>query len=210
MEILEWWNLIFLLPAFTAVLYVLLLALGVMPFDDLELDIDAPDDGDGLDLLGILGLGRVPLSLTLVCFSLLWGIIGLFAVRFFTGVWTEPILFIWPALATALVGAFVLTAILGRALGPFMPRTESYGATTAELVGRLAETRYAVSAAAGTVQVYDQHGTLHEVSARVLPGEPAIPAGTRVVLWRYDDAAGSYLVTQDDAFTTLGNGLPAA
>jgi hypothetical protein len=205
-EILEWWNLIFLLPAFAAVLYVLLLAIGVMPFDDIGLDVDAPDDGDGLDLLGVLGLGRVPLSLTLVCFGLLWGIIGLFAVRFLSAIWTAPNVFIWPALAIALLGSFLLTAVLGRMLSPLMPRTESYGAAAAELVGRLAETRYAVSAAGGSVQVYDQHGTLHEVSARVLPGEPAIPAGTRVVLWRYDAAAGSYLVTQDDAF----NGLPAA
>ena len=95
-------------------------------------------------------------------------------------------------------------------LGRIMPRSESYGAGARELVGRLAEARYAITATGGTVLVYDQYGSLHEVPARVLPGDVPIPAGARVILFRYDDVAGSYLVTQDDAFDSLESGLPAA
>jgi len=209
-ELLEWWNLIFLLPAALAVLYMLLLAMGALSFEGLDVDFDAPGDADGIDLLGLLGLGRMPLSLLLVFFGLLWGIVWWLAVGFFRGIWPEPGVFIWPSLAVALVGALALTAVAARLLGPLMPRTESFGAGARELVGRLAETRYAVSEVAGTVQVHDQYGTLHEVPARVLPGEAAIPAGTRVVLWRFDETTGSYLVTQDDSFEAPARKLPAA
>ncbi|MCA9877600.1 MAG: DUF1449 family protein [Thermomicrobiales bacterium] len=206
MEILEWWNLIFLLPALAAVLFVLLLAVGAMPVDDIGIDVDVDADDGGHDLLSVLGLGRVPLSIVLITFCLLWGSIGWFAVHAFSARWPEPGVFIWPSLAAALLGAGGLTRLTTGLLARVMPRTESYGAGARELVGRLAETRYAVSTTAGSVQVHDQYGTLHEVPARILPGETPIPAGARVVLWRYDEAAGAYLVTQDDAF----NSLPAA
>jgi YqiJ-like protein len=210
MEILEWWNLIFLLPALTAVLYVLLLAVGGAALDHGGHDFHADVGGDAEhDLLSVLGLGRVPLSLILVSFSMLWGIIGWFAVRAFSTIWTEPGTFVWPSLAVALLGAALLTRVMSGLLGRIMPRTESYGAGARELVGRLAEARYAITATGGSVQVYDQHGSLHEVPARVLPGDAPISAGARVVLFRYDDVTGSYLVTQDDAFDSLIGGLPA-
>jgi hypothetical protein len=210
-ELLEWWNLIFLLPALAAVLYVLLLAVGAAPVDDAGFDFDADVDGDGgHDLLSVLGLGRVPLSLILVSFCMLWGIIGWFAMRAFSTIWPEPGTFIWPSLAAALLGAAILTRVMTSLLGRIMPRTESYGAGAQELVGRLAEARYAITTTGGTVQVYDQHGSLHEVPARVVPGDAPIPAGARVILFRYDSVAGSYLVTQDDAFDSLMGGLPPA
>lgn len=216
MELLEWWNLIFLLPAGAAVLYVLLLAVGALPFDDVGLHFDAhaghadhdlPGDHD---LLGILGVGRVPISIVLISFSLLWGVIGWFASHAFRSIWPDPAAFFWPSLLVALAGAFGLTRVMTRLLGRIMPGTESYGSGARELIGRMAEARYPISATGGSVQVYDQHGTLHEVPARVLTGEALIPAGARVVLWRFDDATGSYLVTQDDALYGVGSGLPAA
>ncbi len=209
-ELLEWWNLIFLLPAAAAVLYVLLLAVGALPFDDLGLDVDTHDADGGHDLLGILGVGRVPISVVFISFSLLWGVIGWFAMRAFRPIWPEPGVFVWPALLVALVGAVSLTRVMTRLLSRVMPGTESYGAGARELIGRMAETRYPISATGGSVQVYDQHGTMHEVPARVLADEAMIPAGARVVLWRYDDATGSFLVTQDDALNGVGTSLPAA
>ncbi|MFT4039334.1 MAG: DUF1449 family protein [Thermomicrobiales bacterium] len=212
MELLEWWNLIFLLPALAAVLFVLLMAVGAMPMHDLGVDfhIDTDHDGGSNDLLSLFGLGRVPLSVILICFCLFWGAIGWYAVHRFSEIWPEPGVFIWPSLAVALLGAGVVTRLMAGVLGRIMPRSESYGAGARELVGRLAEARYPITAAAGTVQVYDQHGSLHEVPARVLPGEEPIPAGARVVLWRYDDVAGSYFVTHDDAFASLEGTAPAA
>jgi len=48
------------------------------------------------------------------------------------------------------------------------------------------------------VQLYDGFGSLYELSARVMPGEPAIAAGERVVLCRYDEGGGAYFAVQDD------------
>lgn len=210
MELLEWWNLIFLLPAGIAVLYVLLLAVGALPFHDLGLDFDTHGGDGDHDLLGILGVGRVPISVVLISFSLLWGVIGWFAIRAIRSIWPEPNIFIWPSMLIALAGAGGLTRVMTRLLGRIMPGTESYGAGTRELIGRMAETRYPISTTGGSVQVYDQYGSLHEVPARVLTGEATIPARTRVVLWRFDDATGAYLVVQDDALNGMGKSLPAA
>ena len=63
-----------------------------------------------------------------------------------------------------------------------MPSTESYGASSSELIGRIADVRYALTETSGTVQLYNQYGSIYEVPARVMPGELPIPAGERVVL----------------------------
>jgi hypothetical protein len=84
-----------------------------------------------------------------------------------------------------------------------MPGTESYGASTRELVGRIGDVRYAITATSGAVQLHNQYGSLYEVPARILPGEPPIPAGERVILWRYDESEGAYLAAQDEAITGM-------
>ncbi len=209
MDALQWWNLIFLLPAVGALIYLLVLALGTVPVDGHDFDAggefhDGPDHGDGDPFhgaLSLIGVGRVPLSLVLMSFAFIWGFLGWMGNRLFSMVLPSPSLFLWPSLVVAFLGAAILTRFLASALGRMMPATESYGATTRDLVGGIGDVRYALTAQTGTVQVHDRHGTLHEVPARVLSDEPAIPAGTRVVLWRFDDEAGAYLALQDDAIS---------
>jgi membrane protein implicated in regulation of membrane protease activity len=210
MEALQWWNLIFLLPAVGALIYLLVLALGAIPLEGHDVDVghhlDAGhhdvEHGDGDPFhgaLSLIGVGRVPLSLVLMSFAFLWGFFGWLGNRLFSMVLPSPSLFLWPSLVMAFLGAAVLTGVLARGLGRMMPSTESYGATARDLIGGMGDVRYALTAQNGSVQVHDRYGTLHEVPARVLPGEPMIPAGTRVVLWRFDDEAGAYLALQDDA-----------
>lgn len=228
MELLQWWNLIFLLPAFAALLYLMLLALGALPAEGGHGDVhlepglhveihgahieihpgDMPDDfghdaGHDTDpfrgALSLIGVGRIPLSLVLMSFFFLWGFFGWVGNQVFGSLLPSPALFIWPSLAVALIGAGAFTRLLAMRLGRLMPSTESYGASTRELVGRIADVRYAVTETSGTVQLYDAYGTMHEVPARVMPGEPAISAGERVVLWRYDGGEGAYFAVQDDA-----------
>lgn len=230
MELLQWWNLIFLLPAFAALLYLLLLAFGALPAEGDHGDIhvepglhvevhgahieihphDLPDDiGHHSDsdpfrgALSLIGVGRIPLSLVLMSFFFLWGFLGWAANQLFSSVLPTPALYIWPSLAVALVGAGAFTRLLAVRLGRLMPSTESYGASTRELVGRIADVRYALTETSGTVQLYDRYGTMYEVSARVLPGETSIPSGERVVLWRYDGGEGAYYAVQDDAIAGI-------
>jgi membrane protein implicated in regulation of membrane protease activity len=222
MDLLQWWNLVFLLPALAALLYLLLLAFGAMPGEghdlhpgghvELHHDHDlAHGDGDPFHgALNLIGVGRVPLSLLLMSFGLLWGFFGWLGVQIFRGVLVTPALFIWPAAVLALIGSTVFTSVLARGLGRLMPSTESYGAGARELVGRVADVRYSLTESAGTVQTYDRLGSLHEVPARVLPGETAIPAGARVILWRFDEQAGAYLALQDEAIDALAPGTLAS
>ena len=210
MDALQWWNLIFLLPAVGALIYLLVLALGALPVEghDFGVEHDGFEHGDGDPFhgaLSLIGVGRVPLSLVLMSFAFLWGFFGWLGNRLFSMVLPSPSLFVWPSLVVAFLGAALLTGVLARGMGRMMPATESYGATARDLVGGMGDVRYAVTEQTGSVQVHDRYGTLHEVPARVLPGEPAIPAGTRVVLWRFDDAAGAYLALQDDAISGSSN-----
>ncbi len=207
MDVLQWWNLIFLLPAVAALLYLILLALGAAPAEGHDLDHGIElHDGDGDPFhgaLSLIGVGRVPLSLILMSLGFLWGFFGWLGNRIFSAFLPTPTLFIWPALLLAVIGAVALTRALASGLGRLMPATESYGAGARELVGGMADVRYPLTESAGSVQVYDRHGTLHEVPARVLPGESAIPAGTRVVLWRFDERSGTYFAVQDEAISGL-------
>jgi hypothetical protein len=215
MDLLQWWNLIFLLPAVAALLYLLLLSLGAIPAEGHDIDagdvghvelhghFDHPDSDPFHGALNLIGVGRVPLSLILMSFAFLWGFFGWLGTRVFGTFLTPPELFVWPSLLLALVGAGVFTRVLASGLGRLMPGTESYGAEARELIGRIADVRYPLTETAGTVQIYDQHGSMHEVPARVLPGEAAIPAGTRVVLWRYDEQDRAYFAIQDDALTGI-------
>lgn len=222
MNLLQWWNLIFLLPAVAALLYLLLMALGAAPSDghdaDFDLHHDVDVDGDGHveaggghgdgdpvhSVLSLIGIGRIPLSLVLMSFAFLWGFFGWAGNIAFSTLFPAPALFIWPSLLLALVAATVLTRTLAAGLGRLMPATESYGAGAQELVGRMADVRYPLTESSGTVQLYDRFGSLHEVAARVLPGETAIPAGAKVVLWRYSEPAGAYFAVQDEAIDGAG------
>ena len=222
MDLLNWWNLVFVLPALGALLYLPMTTVGLAPVEghDVDVDVDVDVDGDlhadgdhGIlhDALGAIGVGRVPLSLVLMSFAFLWGFFGWVGNRIFGTLLATPVLFIWPSLLLALVAASVLTRFLAVRLGRLMPATESYGAGNRELVGRIGDVRYPLTETSGSVQLYDTFGTLHEVPARVMPGEAAIPAGAKVVLWRFSDAAGAYFATQDEAISDRGTervGLP--
>ena len=224
MDLLQWWSLIFLLPALAALLYLLLLASGSVAADggdvDLDADVDVDADGDvgdvhgvehafssgeqphesgSLRVLSVLGFGRVPLSLLLISFWVLWGFIGWVGNQLFGSVIDSPAVFIWPSLALALVGAAGLTRTMAFGLARVLPTTETYAVGNRQLVGRVAEARYAITPSGGTAQLYDDYGSLHEIPCRVQAGEAPIPPNTPIVLWRYDDASGAFLVLRDQA-----------
>ena len=226
MALLSWWNLIFLLPAVAALLYVLLLATGVVAGDEGGFDSDVDGDvaageahgieyvsGHGGDpgeppgglwqVLSLFGIGRAPLSLVLVSFFLLWGLCGWIGNSLFSVVLSSPAAFIWPSLALALIGATILTRLLASGLGRIMPATETYAVTNRQLVGKRARVRHLVTEAGGTAQLYDAQGRLHEVPVRVLPGEAPISAQADVVLWRFDPALNTFLVTPEDLDTGI-------
>jgi hypothetical protein len=222
MELFAWWNLIFVLPFVAGLLYLALLAAGVIAEGhdtELHVDTDAAHDfgvehsvevGHGHDAahaghesglffkaLSFLGLGTVPLSIIVMSLCFIWGFTGWASNQLFEPLLHMPSLFIWPSLAVAGLSTGFLTNRLARGLARIMPATETYATTKRELVGKRAETRFAITEQFGRAQLHDNFGNLLEVSCRVRPGEPPIPIGSRVVLMEYDAENQAFFVRPD-------------
>jgi hypothetical protein len=211
MTMLEWQNLIFLLPMLGAILYILMMAVGVISGEGGDLDADhdvhvevghdvSPDAGHDADAghggahlglleraLGLLGVGKVPLSILCLSFGLIWGAAGLVlnAVLGVEGM-RQNILF--AALAALLGGRTI-----AEGLAYLLPREESYHTPKADLVGQVGEVMYEVTHSAGTVRLSDPSGNLLDLDCRIEDG-PDLKAGTRVVLHKYDSAADVFFV----------------
>src|SRR3989338_8050602 len=137
MEILEWWNLIFVLPFVGAMFYVVLLSIGVVDLGhdggvDIDHGVDVGhhdihtgiehshevghehdhDQGVLVKTLSFLGVGRVPFSIVVMAFCFLWGFSGWAANVIFRSVLKFPGLFIWMSLGAALFFAVFGTRFL--------------------------------------------------------------------------------------------------
>jgi hypothetical protein len=55
---------------------------------------------------------------------------------------------------------------------------------------------YPVDEAHGRAHVYDAFGTLHDVSARSAPGQPAVERGRTVLVTDYDAEHGTIIVEE--------------
>jgi membrane protein implicated in regulation of membrane protease activity len=223
MDLLAWWNLIFLLPALAALLYLLLIAAGTVDVGhDVDADLDADADLDmdvdadvfhGIEhslgaehagggstfssALSFLGFGRVPLSILLLTFCFLWGFAGWAANTLLKAPLDRPGVFFWFSLAAAALVSVLGTRSLARGLARILPSTESYGTRERDLVGRLARVRDTVTERQGRAQLFDANGSLQEVPVRIKAGEPSIPARTEVVLLNFDRDRGVYYVLAD-------------
>ena len=251
-DLLQWWNLVFVIPFVCALGYLLLMMTGLVAAEgsadvdtDVHLDHDvdvgldhaleapiiegevvAADDLDhGIDhghhsadmdtddisgigkALSFLGIGRVPLSILLMCFCFIWGLAGVTANQLFQSRWPQPELFMWPSLGATFLCSMVCTRLLALGLGKYMPASESYGVAEAQLIGKRATVRFKVTAASGTAQLYDHYGNLREVSCRVKSEEVSLPQGTHVVLMDYDVHKRVFLVRVDPLEKLKNHGL---
>lgn len=216
MDILAWWNLIFLLPFGLALLYVLLLASGLSLGDH-----DANPDMDGLDgdhdlhdihsvgvagaVLGALGVGRVPLPIILTSLAFTWGFTGWACNLVLSRMPVVDAFFPLVSIAAAAAVSVGFTSLTARALARVIPSTESFGARNHDLVGRLAEARFTITDTFGRAFLYDARGVPHEVSCRVQAGEAPIAGGERVLLFDYDRDRDMFLVCPDPTQDTGEN-----
>lgn len=216
MALLEWQNLIFALPMFTALLYVAMMAAGLaMDHDadighgpDLDHDIghvphlehDAHLEGDhahGGDhapahpglfsaVLSFLGIGKVPLSILLMSASMIWGAVGLGLNMAFPDAPIRAVAFA----AFATIGG---TRLIAQGLTKVLPGEESYHTPKEDLIGQTAEAMFEVNVASGTARLVDPSGNLLDLDCRAAGGE-RIAAGTRVVLTDYDPSTDLFYV----------------
>jgi len=140
------------------------------------------------------GIGRVPTLLLWGSALLGWGVAGFWGTQLWQSLLHAPAAFVWPALATALAGAFVTEKVTVEAVARFLPGDESYDVSTVGLCGLTGTATFPVDEARGRVHVYDVHGTLHDVPARLTPGQAKIARGRRVLVTDYDPVRDQLIV----------------
>lgn len=231
-DMLHWWNLVYVLPLFTSVVWLLATVVSGM---DGNSDHDAGDGGADADhdadlshdtdtdmahsadahadhhahiphthldqeetmlakALGILGLGKAPITLLAGMFFLSWGAFGMLSNRIFASILVYPVIYIWPSLATTFVVSFAITRTLAGVTTRYMPTTETFGVTRMELVGRLGRAVYRITDASGTVDISDDCGTIHRSQAKIDPGDQEIEAGNSVIVVDFDDSDKRFVV----------------
>ncbi len=189
MTLFEAYNLPF---AAALVLMLALLVIQLFGFLDFDLDLDTEADGDAAvaagpvgGLLTLLGLGRVPLTVWLVVFLMLFAGIGI-GIQHLADDLTGAPLERWLAAVLAAGGALPATGLIARPLGRFLPRDETSAVDTATLVGRRAMVTDGVArtGSPARARVKDIHGQDHFVM--VEPHEPLaeLHAGDAILLVR--------------------------
>jgi membrane protein implicated in regulation of membrane protease activity len=170
---------------FSVALLVMLLIGAVEAFglgaSAVHLDVHADVDGGG-DLLGWLGVGRVPLLMLLVVFLALFGLAGL-AIQQFAG----P-LPLWIAVPGAVGAALPLTGLGARGLARIMPGDETTAVSLDSLVGRRGTITIGTARRGSPAQarVADIHGQVHYVMVEPYDDDHAIGEGETVRLDRRD------------------------
>lgn len=224
MELLRWYNLIFLLPAGVAIL--VLLVAGLESGDDSDADLsDAGDageggetaegddlgdaeegaeDGTGRHLLGFFGVGRAPLTIVLAALLIGWSVGGFAANEALQPRLGVPTRFIGLSLAVAAGCALVSAKLFAELAARFMPKDESYALSQADLVGLTGKVIYPISETAGRIHIRDRYRTLHVKPARVAPGAAPIAKGVEVIV-ASEDAQKRYVVVEPLGITTTSS-----
>ena len=144
-----------------------------------QFDLEADADGGG-DLLGWLGVGRVPILMLLVVLLAWFGMIGL-ALQQIAGPMS-----LWLASAGALAAALPLTGFTARGLARIMPRDETTAVSLDTLVGKRATVTVGTARRGSPAQarVRDVHGQVHYVMIEPNDEAQAVAAGETVLLVR--------------------------
>jgi len=145
--------------------------------------------------LAFYGVGKVPLSLIIQTFCFSWGVLG-YAANQLLVVSRQPNLLIWPSLVIAFAGSTAITKGLAGVLGRLVPAKDTAAIRKRDLVGRVGKVVYTVTESSGTVHVRDDYGTLHQIAARVPPGQPSLSRGTEVVIVNYRPQRDWYWVEE--------------
>lgn len=210
-ELVQWYNLVFVIPLALAAIILALQISGLLEFG--ESDGDADNDGipDHLDhdfhahtsqggekhggIFGVLGLGKIPLSIVLISLLILFGFTG-FTANVVLANFGLPTITFWLSLSIALVTSVCITSVLANAIAKIMPKKESYAESPKHFAGKSGFALYQITENSGFVRVKDQYGNTHELPARVFPGESIIPAGSEIALVEHDEnLKGFYVVT---------------
>lgn len=225
--LMQWWNLIFIVPFGLALLYLGVYAMSGFTFGDADADFhaDAPDmdagadvdveadaDAHGPDLHGHgdshvpihiaamswIGIGRVPLSLVLMVLFMTWGFFGFATSYALEERGSDRASVPGLAIAIAAVGSILTTAIFSRAIARWLPTSATYALRRHDLLGAVGEAIYQIDHETGLVAVRDRHGDLFQVPGRVHDGREPIAKGRQVRLVAYNGKKQAFYVSEQD------------
>jgi len=195
MTLLEPHNLPFAIAMGLMVLLALVQVLGLGDWGvgaDLDVDPDIGADADASlqpgmveGLLTLLGVGRVPLTIWLALFLLMFAGIGLSVQELATSLTGAP-LYSWLAALIAGAAAVPVTGVLARPLGAILPKDHTTALSTASLIGRRATITDGVArtGSPARARVRDIHGQAHYVMVEPHEETSALHAGDEVLLVR--------------------------
>lgn len=148
-------------------------------------DVDADIHADGPDLLGWLGVGKVPLLMLLVVLLALFGTVGIALQQAVTALAGEPLA---PAVAAAIafVASLPLLGISARGLARIMPGDETTAVSLDTLLGKRATVTVGTARRGSPAQarVRDVHGQSHYVMIEPNDDAHAVGEGETVLLVR--------------------------
>jgi|LUMS01.1.fsa_nt_gb membrane protein implicated in regulation of membrane protease activity len=195
MTLLEPHNLPFAIAMGLMVLLALVQVLGLGDWGvDADLDVD-PDIGADADaslqpgmvegLLTLLGMGRVPLTIWLALFLLMFAGIGLSVQELATSLTGAP-LYSWLAALIAGAAAVPVTGVLARPLGAILPKDHTTAVSTQSLIGRRATITDGVArtGSPARARVRDVHGQAHYVMVEPHEQSSELHSGDEVLLVR--------------------------
>ncbi|AJR24152.1 MULTISPECIES: YqiJ family protein [Sphingobium] len=166
---------------------VLMLLIGAVQAIGIAGDFDLDIDGDA-DLLGWLGVGRLPLLMLLAIFLALFGMIGLIGQHLLldlTGAMLPPLI----AAPAALIASLPATGLAARRLAPLLPRDQSSAVPLDALTGSFARivTGVARSGSPARARVEDAYGQAHYVMVEPDNSGQTLEEGETILLVRRED-----------------------
>jgi membrane protein implicated in regulation of membrane protease activity len=217
-RLFEWWNLIYVVPFFAGVVFLLIQTIGLgsdfsqdhdvdhdLDHDmDHDADHDAEHDGSAQQAASnvgmfwkvatLLGIGYVPVSIVVMTFCFVWSFTGYFANMLLQPILRTPWLFVPVSLPSALIVSLLVTGIVSRLVAKVMPKISTHYNKEEELLGKIGEALYSIDPTSGTMRVQDDFGRLQQYPA-FTGAQEKIPGGAKVLLVGFDREKGAFEVT---------------
>lgn len=156
-------------------------------------------------LSALLGLGRVPLSISLMMMLLIFGGTGTVLNILLAELRANGDSYVWVSIVGALLAVLLLSGPISRLLAQIVPSIETYTVSRRDLIGCTAILINDTDEQGGYAQARDREGNIHNISCRTYAVTPSPDAslgasrahltkGTQVLIVDFDPASNRYTV----------------
>jgi hypothetical protein len=142
----------------------------------------------------LLGLGKIPLSISLMLLCYTVGLAGWISNVLLGDQIGSPVALFPVSMLIALMAGFLVLRLMTGLMARYLPPSASTAIDPRQLVGSVAKATLPVDERIGQAMLYDRHGTLQMVRCRVADGAKPIAKGEQVVLVKYLSDRRMYVV----------------